>query len=422
MRRSHPQTTALRSYWIISSGANVRSMNALLLSRWFPTAFQILFVIAMVAFSYLALQPIRRAETNPATAAIWTVWWPLLPFTVFFLGRLWCALCPAGAMGDWVQRLFPTTRPMAPTWVQKGGTWFALVGIAATGLAFLALALESNGPLTVIFLTMISMGAVLLALRYKDRVWCRWFCPLGITLGLYSHLSLLEVRADRVGNKPATGQSCPQFTSPVSHLRHRDCILCGVCVKAGEAVAVQSSWWFRKGLKVPSLTWMEALTVSLLFGLLAVDSLRMTPLYLDYMTWALPVTDNYRLALTLGGRGVGARRLFRELSLVLIPLVFALHLAISAQHLVAGSPGVLQGVAVELGLLSSGHLPPDSAYFINLPLKAFQIFLLALGVAGMLYLDGRWQVNSFGWRRLLTRAAPGLVMVLIFLQPMSAVC
>jgi len=417
-------------------------MNALLLSRWFPTALQILFVIIMVALSYLGLQPIRRAETNPATAAIWTVWWPLLPFTILLLGRLWCALCPAGALGDWVQRLFSATRPMAPTWVQKTGTWFALVAIAATGLAFLALALESNGPLTVVLLTMFSMGAVLLALPYKGRVWCRWFCPLGIMLGLYSRLSLIELHAGKVEHKLTVIRTCPQFTSPMSHLQHRDCILCGVCVKSGEAMAVQSSWWFRKGWKIPSLTWVEALTVSLLFGLLAVDSLRMTPLYLDYMTWALPVTDNYRLALTLGGLALmavilsaqmalatlgggglrGTQRLFRELSLVLIPLVFALHLAISAQHLLAGSPGVLQGVAVELGLQSSGHLPPDSAYFINPLLKAFQMFLLALGVAGMVYLDGRWQVNSINWRRLLVRATPGLVMTLIFLQPMSAVC
>ena len=420
----------------------MHSVNALLLSRWFPTALQVLFVVTMVALSYLGLQPIRRAETNPATAAIWTVWWPLLPFTVLFLGRLWCALCPAGALGDWVQRLFPTSRSMAPTWVQKTGAWFALVGIGATGLAFLALALESNGPLTVVLLSMISMGAVLLALPYRGRVWCRWFCPLGIMLGLYSRLSLIEVRAGRVGYKPAVGQSCPQFTSAVSHLRHRDCILCGVCVKeAEEAVAVQPSWWFRKGLRVPSLTLVEALTVSLLFGLLAVDSLRMTPLYLEYMTWALPVTDNYRLALTLGGLALmamilsaqialatlgggdfGAQRLFREQSLILIPLAFALHLALSAQHLLAGSPGVLQGMAVELGLLSSGHLPPDSAYFVNFPLKVFQVLLLALGVAGMVYLDGRRQSGLNGWRQPLTRTAPAAMVALIFLQPMSAVC
>lgn len=417
-------------------------MNALLLSRWFPTALQALLLVTMVVLSYLGLQPIHRAETNPATAAIWTLWWPLLPFSVLFLGRFWCALCPAGALGDWVQRLFPATRPMAPTWVQKTGTRFAMVGIVATGLAFLALALESNGPLTAVLLTIISIGAVLLALRYRGRVWCRWFCPAGIMLGLYGRLSLIELRAGRAGDKlTVTNQSCPQFTSPVSHLQHRDCILCGVCVKAGEAVAVQPSSWFREGWKVPSLTLVEALTVSLLFGLLAVDSLRMTPLYLDYMTWAIPVVDNYRLALTLGGlalmagilaaqmavatlggKGAGTLRLFRELSLVLIPLVFALHLAISAQHLLAGSPGILQGVAVELGLLAAGHLPPDSAYFVNLPLKAFQVLLLALGAAGMIYLDGRWQVDSIGLRWLLARSAPGLVMVLVFLQPMSAVC
>lgn len=159
------------------------------------------------------------------------------------------------------------------------------------------------------------------------------------------------------------------------------------------------------------------------------------------MTWVLPLMDNYRLALTLGGLALmvviplaqmalatlgggvsGATRLFRDLSLILIPLVLALHLALSAQHLLAGSPGVLQGVAVELGLQSSGHLPPDSAYFVNVPLKVFQAILLTSGVAGMVYLDGRRKVGLHSWRGLLVRTTPGLVMTWIFLQPMSAVC
>ena len=440
--------------------------QSLLRQSWFPGSLQVAFTLAIVVLAYLGLQPVRRAETNPALAVIWLLWWPILPFTVPFLGRLWCALCPAGALGDWAQKCVPGSRPMAPSWVQKFGAWFALVGIVATGLAFLAFALETNGPLTVAFLAIISAGAVILALPYKGRVWCRWFCPLGMMLGLYGRTGWVAVGPGPAGAGPATAaaRTCPQFTSPISHRRRHDCILCGVCFKEGNPneVVVQTELWprlpdlptlpgessteqagrqARHRWQLPRLTLVEALAVTLLLGLLTVDSLRMTPLYLKYTTWAMSLIDNYRLGLTLGGlalmgliltgqvviaqlmgRHADRARLFGELSFILIPLVLALHLALSTQHLFAGGPSALQGIGIELGLLAAGHTPPADAYFVNLPMKVFQFLLLALGVGGMAYLSGRGKAGLDRGSLLPVWSAPALALGIIFWQPMSAAC
>lgn len=333
---------------------------------------------------------------------------------------------------------------MAPAWMQRLGAWSALAGVVATGLAFLALGLETNGALTALLLVLVTVGAVALALPFRGRVWCRWFCPLGLMLGLYSRVGWLEISPGSAGTRASAGaaRACPQFTSPVSHQRRHDCILCGQCLKqGGEAVRLSFDPAPGRASRPPSLTLIQALGVNLLLGLLMVDSLRMTPPFLDYMTLALSYLSSYRLALTLGGLAllglvlgaqagvarVAARlgdrgRLFRQLSLALVPLALALHLALSAQHLVAGGPGVLQGIGVEIGFLASGHMPPADAYSTIVPLKSFQLLLLALGVAGVAYQSSRSKLALGGRTRMMVLGAPGLMQGLIFLQPMSAAC
>lgn len=419
-------------------------LEALLRWQWFPGGLQALFTVVLVAVAYFSLQPTRRAETNPATAILWLLWWPLLPLTVLFAGRLWCALCPAGALGDWVQAVFSGARSMAPAWTQRLGAWSALAGMVVTGLAFLALGLETNGALTALFLALVTVGAVALALFFRGRVWCRWFCPLGLMLGLYSRVGWLEIGPGTAGIRASarTARACPQFTSPVSRQRRHDCILCGQCLKqGGDTVRLSCDLSPGGAPRPPSLTLIQALGVNLLLGLLMVDSLRMTPLFTDYMTWALSYLSSYRLALTLGGlallglvlgsqvgyaRVVARRgdrgRLFRQLSMALIPLALALHLALSAQHLVAGGPGVLQGIGAEMGFLASGHMPPADAYSTSLPLKSFQLLLLALGAAGVAHYSARGKLALGRGARLMVSATPGLMQGLIFLQPMSAAC
>ena len=81
--------------------------------------------------------------------------------------------------------------------------------------------------------------AVAVGLLFKDRAWCKSFCPIGIVVGLWSMLSfvtspqarmrrLLHVRMSQ-GRRLTRG--CPMDLNPGRLESNRDCTLCMNCVK-----------------------------------------------------------------------------------------------------------------------------------------------------------------------------------------------
>jgi hypothetical protein len=84
-------------------------------------------------------------------------------------------------------------------------------------------------------------------LLYKDRAFCRGFCPVGQLLATYGRGSMLAVRAGSSGTcGGCTGKdclmscnrtrldshSCPSLLNPPRLNSSRDCLVCGQCVKA----------------------------------------------------------------------------------------------------------------------------------------------------------------------------------------------
>ncbi len=132
---------------------------------------------------------------------------------------------------------------------------------------------------TAILLLSITIPAIMLALIYRRRVWCRYLCPLGKLVGFLSRCSILELRAnhnicnnDCMENSCYVGKAnqagCPVFEAPFVLHNNQDCILCGNCVKnCANQVPVlnlrvpgQELWTFRK----PDLT--MAFLVSIIMG------------------------------------------------------------------------------------------------------------------------------------------------------------
>lgn len=85
------------------------------------------------------------------------------------------------------------------------------------------------------------LPAVILALIYRRRVWCRFLCPLGKLVGFLSRCSFLELRANHnICNNDCTenscyvgrkGQGCPVFEAPFALNTNQNCIMCGNCIK-----------------------------------------------------------------------------------------------------------------------------------------------------------------------------------------------
>jgi len=93
---------------------------------------------------------------------------------------------------------------------------------------------------------LLSMAAVT-GLVFRDRAFCRGFCPVGLLLGTYGRGGMLAIRPDSGKNcgtcsgkdchaasnrNKADAGSCPSLLNPSRLDSNRDCILCGQCVKS----------------------------------------------------------------------------------------------------------------------------------------------------------------------------------------------
>jgi polyferredoxin len=147
---------------------------------------------------------------------VWIVWWALLIVVLIpFAGRLWCAICPVPAPGEWLQRRgivrrtpgrLRTLRRRWPRrlknmWLQNAG--FLLVALFSA----IILTRPAVSAWLLLGFTVVAVG---LSVIYDNRVFCRYVCPVGGFIGLYAMMSPLELRVRDC-------QTCKEHTS-------KDCV------------------------------------------------------------------------------------------------------------------------------------------------------------------------------------------------------
>lgn len=179
---------------------------------------------------------------------VWIVWWAvLIIILVPFFGRLWCAVCPIPGPGEWLQRRSLLRRiPGRPRslrwrWPRRlRNIWLQNVGFLAMAV-FSTIILTRPGVTAWVLLGMILLGVVL-SVFYENRVFCRYVCPVGGFIGLYSLTSTMELRVKdpQVCKDHATkdcvtgndcGYGCPWLVFPGNLERNAYCGLCTECLK-----------------------------------------------------------------------------------------------------------------------------------------------------------------------------------------------
>ncbi len=214
-------------------------------NRFFKPAVNIIFFIALLIIIYFGLssEPDLRFKGGIpfTTTMIWDIWHPLLAFTIILVGRLWCFACPIGAVGDWTQSVF-SLKMKYPE--KHRNLWIAVILFlfifAAERHLFM---FTRNPPNTAYLLLFFTALAVVMGAIFEKRSFCRYICPIGLVLGVFSMLSAIELRCKSrktcqdhdikecvMGNE--AGKACPVGESPQTMERNNYCIMCMECVKS----------------------------------------------------------------------------------------------------------------------------------------------------------------------------------------------
>ncbi len=178
---------------------------------------------------------------------VWIAWWALLMLVaVPFFGRAWCGICPIPMPGEWLQQGGVVTSGrkglgLARRWPNK------LRNIWLQNGAFVLVALFSTVVLTQPRISALALAGFLLvavasSLVFERRAFCRFLCPVGGFIGLYSQLAPLEVRvkdpaacARHTEKSCYTGSSegygCPWQVYPPGLVKNTYCGMCMECLR-----------------------------------------------------------------------------------------------------------------------------------------------------------------------------------------------
>jgi len=209
------------------------------------------FIIILVGYVFAILAGLIGTPVgshNFSIVFVWIAWWAILILVaVPFFGRGWCAVCPIPLPGEWLQR----GAMLAPP--EKRPKWLNLRvpkifrNIWLQNISFLLLALFSSVLLTTpsvtgIVLAVMLFAAIGLSTVFERRAFCRYLCPVGGFIGLYSQTAPIELRikdkqvcvmceGKPCYNGSAAGYGCPWDVFPGGLTKNTYCGLCMECIR-----------------------------------------------------------------------------------------------------------------------------------------------------------------------------------------------
>lgn len=236
------------------TGAFERYGKRLLIHPFFPWLGRWFAIGMFVLLTYAAFFGPRDPRLNFATVISWLVWWPMLAISYLLVGRVWCAVCPMGALSDILQRRIGLNLK-APELFKKRWLVAALLVVMILYQSWIEEVTRSalSPLLTGFILWSFTVGAAVSGLLFERWTWCRHLCPLGAWSGAFSMSSMVEVRADPnvclanrckgiycyFGRDAQPG--CPFHQVPKIMETNRYCSTCGNCLKAcpNDAISIR---------------------------------------------------------------------------------------------------------------------------------------------------------------------------------------
>lgn len=233
-----------------------RPIKALIRWSGFPYVFQsalLAFFVFMAVFAW-GLYPTEDvnsklfAKSSLVSLLVWGLWWPAMVWTAVLFGRVWCAVCPLELVANGTERLgrkLGVRQRILGKWLRAG--WLIVALYAFIQILVAGANLHRTPAYTSFFLWGLLATAALTGLFFRDRAFCRGFCPVSLLLGTYGRGAMLAMRptsADqcstctgkdcvRAYNRTkADARSCPSRLNPARLESNAECLVCGQCVKS----------------------------------------------------------------------------------------------------------------------------------------------------------------------------------------------
>lgn len=229
----------------------VKTINRIFEKQWFPITFKILTLIAFVAMVIIGFTSPSRdpffisqlSKTNLTTSFVWRLWWPMIVLSAIFLGRVWCMICPVELITTFFAKI--GLKRKRPKWILSGWviTLFYLV-VSTIGVTLLEI--DLNPVYTSLYLLIIIGVAIISGLIFEKNTFCRYICPVGYLLGIFSKMAFLGWRVkkksvcDSCHDKSCLKskytyqlnyKSCGVDLIPAEINNNNECLLCGGCLK-----------------------------------------------------------------------------------------------------------------------------------------------------------------------------------------------
>lgn len=429
--------------------------------------FIVVFLFVLVIISGLWGTPVP--EHNLATVLTWNIWWAGLILVIFLLGNIWCSVCPWDSLASWfvggrlwkrgsmanrlnlkVPKIFRNIWPALLMFI--GLTWLEL-GIGIT-----------TSPKYTAWLAVFMFVFVVISLiLFERKAFCRYFCPVGRTIGCYAQLAPVALRPIEpsrciscntlecyYGNEST--DPCPTALVMGNLKQNTYCTGCALCVRSCPHSNV--SWELRplaqEAITVNRPRLDEAGFIVILVALTTFHGVTMMPFWEGWMIaigdligdktrqqlWSfsiglviftsIPVLI-YALFIGMIPRGDFKRDLM-DLAYSLTPLALCYHLAHNMNHLLREGGGVLQVLLDPLGW-NITPLTLLERHVRQLPVLSDQtlyalqsgLMILAFGLSMRIFRRRAFLAGFSGWQYVPVGGVIVLIMVMnvwLLSQPM----
>ncbi|MEA3546752.1 MAG: (4Fe-4S)-binding protein [Thermodesulfobacteriota bacterium] len=200
------------------------------------TANDVIFILVLLSGFFGPEDPHR----NVVVFLCWGLLWPGIVLSWFFVGRMWCGLCPFPGLGLLLQKKGLTFSWKIPLILKKYGVHVSVFFFALIIWAEIVAGLE-HWPLGTAWLTLaIVLGSAIMAVFFPGQAWCCYLCPLGRISGAAATLSITEFRPDHekcrgcetfACKRGKDGiEGCPVYIGAVGAQNNLHCLVCGHCL------------------------------------------------------------------------------------------------------------------------------------------------------------------------------------------------